>query len=445
VAFDLRLRFGTDGVRAPADQLSSDEVRALGRAAARVLGTERWIIGRDTRESGPRIESALADGFAAEGAAVTLLGVLPTPAVACASRELGAPAAVISASHNSYADNGIKLFAAGGRKLADGVQVDIERAMADTDRPSSSSGSVTSDDTFASRYVDWLISTMEGRRLDGITVAIDAAHGAAHAVGPLVLDALGADIVAINVAPNGRNINDRAGSQHPEGVREAVLAAGADVGLALDGDADRVFAVDASGGIVDGDQIMAMCALDLRDRGRLTDDTLVVTVMSNLGLRLAMRAKGITVEETPVGDRYVLEVLDDRGLSLGGEQSGHVIFHDLAPTGDGLLTGIRVLDLMKRTGRSLADLASVMTRLPQVLVNVPVRGGDGLAAKVASEVDEAERRLAGRGRVLIRPSGTEALVRIMVEAPTEDEAAQVAGHLADVVAQAGDSSGDSSS
>ncbi len=275
--------------------------------------------------------------------------------------------------------------------------------MVETDRLVSSSGSVTSDGTFASRYVDWLISTMEGRRLDGITVAIDAAHGAAHAVGPLVLDALGADVVAINVAPNGRNINDRCGSQHPEAVREAVLAAGADVGLALDGDADRVFAVDSSGGIVDGDQIMAMCALDLRDRGRLTDDTLVVTVMSNLGLRLAMRGEGISVEETPVGDRYVLEVLDDRGLSLGGEQSGHVIFHDLAPTGDGLLTGIRVLDLVKRTGRSLAELASVMTRLPQVLVNVPVRGGDGLAAKVASEVDEAERRLAGRGRVLDPP------------------------------------------
>ena len=440
MASQPRLRFGTDGIRGSADALTDDEVRALGRAAARVLGTGQWLIGRDPRESGPRIEAALAAGLVDEGARVTLLGVLPTPAVACASRDWDAPAAVISASHNRYSDNGIKLFAAGGRKLADDVQVEIESHFAHHDvEPSPEPGGVQLDDRFADRYVEWLISTMEGRRLDGVTLVVDAANGAAHALAPRAFEALGADVLAINVSPDGRNINDQCGSQHPAGVREAVLAAGADVGLALDGDADRVFAIDATGGIVDGDQIMAMCALDMKQRSRLTDDTLVVTVMSNLGLRLAMSDAGIVIHETPVGDRYVLEALDDRGLSLGGEQSGHVIFHDLAPTGDGVLTGLRVLDLMQRSGRSLADLASVMTRFPQVLLNVPVPAADGLSALVADEVAQAEARLAGRGRVLIRPSGTESLVRVMVEAPTEAEAAQVAHDLAQVVARVGSS------
>ncbi len=435
-----RLRFGTDGVRARADALPTDEVRALGRAAARVLGTRRWLIGRDTRESGPAIEAALTAGLVDEGAHVTLLGVLPTPAVAYASREWDAPAAVISASHNPYEDNGIKLFAAGGRKLADEVQAEIERLLgAHAATSSSQPGDVSVDSGFGDRYVDWLVSTMEGRGLEGLTLVVDGANGAAHAVAPRAFEALGANVIAINVSPDGRNINDRCGSQHPEGVREAVLAAGADIGLALDGDADRVFAVDATGGIVDGDQIMTMCALDLKERGRLTDDTLVVTVMSNLGLRLAMRDAGIEIRETPVGDRYVLEALDEGGLSLGGEQSGHVIFHDLAPTGDGVLTGLQVLDLMQRSGRSLADLARVMARFPQVLVNVPVAAVDGLATLVADEVRQAEERLAGRGRVLIRPSGTESLVRVMVEAPTEAEAAQVADHLAGIVARVGSS------
>ncbi len=432
------LRFGTDGVRAHADALAPEFVRALGRAAAHVLGRDRWLIGRDPRESGPRIEAALAEGFADEGAAVSLLGVLPTAAVAFASRELDAPAAVISASHNPHADNGIKLFAAGGRKLADDVQAEIERLLEEGFAPAEHEhGAITTDETIGARYVSWLISTMEGRRLDGLTVAVDGANGSASAVAPRLFEALGANVIAINVEPDGRNINAGCGSQHPEVVREAVLAAPADVGLALDGDADRVIAVDAAGGVVDGDQIMAMCALDMHDARRLTDDTLVVTVMSNLGLRLAMREAGIAVAETPVGDRYVLELLDDRGLSLGGEQSGHVIFHDLAPTGDGLLTGLRVLDLMQRSGRALADLAAVMTRFPQVLLNVPVRATDGLLTSLAADVADAERSLAGRGRVLIRPSGTEALVRVMVEAATEDEASQVAHHLARAVERVG--------
>jgi len=436
VASQPRLRFGTDGLRARADAFTPELLRELGRAAAHVLGRDRWLIGRDPRESSPAIEAALAAGLADEGVDVTLLGVLPTPAVACASREWDAPAAVISASHNTYVDNGVKLFAAGGRKLADDVQAEIERLLdADGIAPAAAPGVVTSDEAFAQRYVDWLVSTMEGRRLDGLTMVVDGANGAAAQVGPALFEALGASVIAINVSPDGRNINEGCGSQHPEGAREAVLAAGADIGLALDGDGDRVFAIDSTGGIVDGDQIMAMCAIDLRDRGRLTDDTVVVTVMSNLGLRIAMRDAGIALAETPVGDRYVLEELDDRGLSLGGEQSGHVIFHDLAPTGDGLLTSLRVLDLMRRSGRTLTDLAAVMTRFPQVLVNVPVPAVGDVADAMADEIAEAERRLAGRGRVLIRPSGTEPLVRVMVEAPTEAEAKEVAERLAGVVAR----------
>jgi phosphoglucosamine mutase len=288
------------------------------------------------------------------------------------------------------------------------------------------------------RYVEWLISTMDGRRLDGVSLVLDAANGAAHVIGPRVLETLGASVLPLNVDPDGRNINARGGSQHPEALREAVLASGADLGLALDGDADRVVAVDASGELVDGDQILAMCAVDMKATGRLRDDTIVVTVMSNLGLRIAMHDAGIAIDETPVGDRYVLEVLDRRGLSLGGEQSGHVIFHDLIATGDGLLTGLRVLDLMHRSGRPLADLASTMRRFPQVLVNVAVDATD-VEARIAAEVAEIERRLDGSGRVLIRASGTEPLVRVMVEAPTAEEAAELADHLAQAVVRTAES------
>ncbi len=402
MASGSRPRFGTDGVRGRADAVLTDEyVSALGRAAARVLGRERWLIGRDTRESGPRIEAALADGLTREGADVSLLGVVPTPAVALASRDAGVPGAMISASHNPFADNGIKLFAAGGRKLADDVQVQIEELLDGAFDPPPASGRVDDASSYVERYVEWLISTMDGRRLDGVTLVLDAANGAGSVIGPRVFDALGASVLPLNVEPDGRNINAGCGSQHPDDLREAVLASGADLGLALDGDADRVIAVDASGEVVDGDQILAMCAVDMKGTGRLRDDTIVVTVMSNLGLRIAMRDAGIAVDETPVGDRYVLEVLDRRGLSLGGEQSGHVIFHDLIATGDGLLTGLRVLDLMHRSGRPLADLASTMRRVPQVLVNVAVDATD-VEARIAAEIAEIEGRLDGSGRVLIR-------------------------------------------
>jgi phosphoglucosamine mutase len=433
VASGSRPRFGTDGVRGRADTVLTDEyVFALGRAAARVLGRERWLVGRDTRESGPRIEAALSGGLTSEGADVALLGVVPTPAVALASRDAGVPGAMISASHNPFADNGIKLFAAGGRKLADDVQVQIEALLDGTFDAPAAKGRVDDASSHVERYVEWLIATMDGRRLDSVSLVLDAANGAAHVIGPRVLETLGASVLPLNVDPDGRNINAHCGSQHPEALQEAVLASGADLGLALDGDADRVVAVDASGAVVDGDQILAMCAVDMKGTGRLRDDTIVVTVMSNLGLRIAMHDAGIAIDETPVGDRYVLEVLDRRGLSLGGEQSGHVIFHDLIATGDGLLTGLRVLDLMHRSGRPLADLASTMRRFPQVLVNVAADATD-VEARIAAEVAEIERRLDGNGRVLIRASGTEPVVRVMVEAPTAEEAVELADHLAQAV------------
>ncbi len=318
------------------------------------------------------------------------------------------------------------------------MQVQIEALLDGTLDPPAGSGRVDSAPSHVDRYVEWLISTMDGRRLDGVSLVLDAANGAAHVIGPRVLETLGASVLPLNVDPDGRNINARCGSQHPEALREAVLASGADLGLALDGDADRVVAVDASGELVDGDQILAMCAVDMKATSRLRDDTIVVTVMSNLGLRIAMHDAGIAIDETPVGDRYVLEVLDRRGLSLGGEQSGHVIFHDLIATGDGLLTGLRVLDLMHRSGRPLADLASTMRRFPQVLVNVAVDATD-VEGRLAAEVAEIERRLDGSGRVLIRASGTEPLVRVMVEAPTAEEAAELADRLAQAVVRTAES------
>jgi phosphoglucosamine mutase len=294
-------------------------------------------------------------------------------------------------------------------------------------------GRVTAAPQYHERYVDGVVATVDSR-LEGIRVALDCANGAASEVAPEALRRLGAEVIVLHDRPNGTNINDGCGSTHPQELQRVVAAAGADAGLAFDGDADRVIAVDASGQLVDGDQIVAMCALDLRERGRLVDDTVVITVMTNLGFRLAMKELGIQVVETAVGDRYVLDALDEGGWVLGGEQSGHVIFRDLATTGDGLMTGLRVLDIMVRTGRPLAELAGVMRRLPQVLMNVRVESGAAeVAAAMAPDVAAAEAELGETGRVLVRPSGTEPLVRVMVEAETEDRAHSVAGRLVDVV------------
>ncbi len=439
----MTLTFGTDGVRGDAEVLLTDErVVALGRAAAQVLGGPAFVLGRDTRESGARIVDAFATGLAAEGVGVRTAGVAPTPAVAWLAAEAGLPAAMVSASHNPWQDNGIKLFSAGGRKLPDEVEARLEAAYADAaSAPAAPSGAVADPTpTPLDGYEAAVMSSIEGRRLDGLHVVVDCANGAASHVAPEVLRRLGARVDVIGAEPDGRNINEGCGSTHPGPLRAAVRAAGAAVGLAFDGDADRVLAVDEAGALVDGDRLIALCATDLHARGRLRGDAVVVTVMTNLGFRRAMEAAGIEVIETAVGDRYVLEALDASGASLGGEQSGHVIFRELATTGDGLLTGVQVLDLVGRSGRPLSVLADeAFVQVPQVLRNVEVAHRDPhIASTIGDEIAREEATLGGDGRVLIRPSGTEPLVRVMVEATDAAVADAVAARL---VAAVGDACG----
>jgi len=435
--------FGTDGIRGAANtELTVEVAVALGRAAAAVLGRGSWLVGADTRASSPMLVAALAAGLASEGADVVDLGVLPTPGVAYHAQARGCPAAVVSASHNRWGDNGIKLFASGGLKLSDALEKAVAANMRASDHPVPPvPGRITRAEDPVVPYVAHLVASLEGRRLDGYVVVLDCANGAASEVAPLAFRATGADVLTIADAPDGTNINDGCGSTHPDALRDAVLAAGADVGLAFDGDADRVVAVGGDGSIVDGDRIIAICAADLRDRGRLRGDAVALTVMSNLGLRRSLDAQGIGVVETPVGDRYVLEVLERDDLALGGEQSGHVIFRDLATTGDGILTGLLLLDAVARSGRSLAVLgAGAMTRLPQVLRNVAVRDRGALGGEpdpaLAAAVAAAAAELGDAGRVLLRPSGTEPLVRVMVEAPTDAQAAEVADRLCAAVEEA---------
>jgi phosphoglucosamine mutase len=420
-------------------ELTPELVLALGRAAARVLGPGPFLVGRDTRLSGPFLQAALAAGLASEGATVVDLGVLPTPAVAFASAQHNCPAAVLSASHNPYTDNGVKFFAAGGRKLTDEVEARLEAEMAaPRPAPAGAIGRFEDDPSAADVYVARLVSSLEGRTLEGLHVVVDCANGAASALAGPVLHALGAIVDILHDQPDGTNINDGCGSTHPASLQAAVVERQADVGLAFDGDADRVLAVDHEGRLVDGDHLIALCALDLRQRDALRGDTVVVTVMTNLGFRLAMAEHGIGVHETQVGDRYVLEALEEGGWSLGGEQSGHVIFRDLATTGDGLLTGLQLLDLVHRAGKPLADLAAAaMTAVPQVLRNVRVADRDGLAhaAAVWDDVRAVEAELGDHGRVLLRPSGTEPLVRVMVEASDADVAQRAVDRLVDTVSR----------
>ena len=441
----MTLRFGTDGVRGVANlDLTPELVTAFGRAAARVLAGDEFVIGRDTRVSGPLLEHALAAGLASEGITVSTLGVVPTPAVAWTAAHHGVAGAMISASHNKYPDNGVKLFAPGGRKLRDAVEETLEaeldrlvhRANDASAAPTGDAvGTITAAPEHLLDYADSVVDSVEGRSLDGLRIVIDCANGSATTIAPHVLRRLGADVIVIHADPNGTNINESCGSTHPDDLQKAVVEHHADAGLAFDGDADRVLAVDAKGDLVDGDQIIAACALDLRERGRLKHDTVVVTVMTNLGFRRAMADHGINVEETAVGDRFVLDALDGGGHSLGGEQSGHVIFADLATTGDGLLTGVQLLDIMRRTDRPLRKLAGVMSRYPQVLRNVRIAVEvHDLDERLAGDVRAAAGRLGDDGRVLIRRSGTEPLVRVMVEAKTTEQAEAVADQLADAVA-----------
>ncbi len=431
----MTLRFGTDGVRGLAyEELTLADITRLGRAVARVFSGDRVVIGRDTRESGPDFVAALATGLDHEGVRVGDLGVVPTPTVAFVSRVDGVPGLMVSASHNSYADNGVKVFAPGGRKLVDETQSALEAELGRIDGDvEPSGGAVVDESARVADYVASVAASIDGRSLSGMRVAVDCANGAASRVVPGALADLGAEVVALHAEPDGRNINDGCGSTFPGDLQAAVVDHRAAVGLAFDGDADRVIAVDEHGGLVDGDHIMAMAAIDLHDRGGLADDTVVATVMTNLGFRLSMAERDIRVVETPVGDRHVLAALDANGWTLGGEQSGHVIFHELATTGDGFLTGLQVLDLCSRRGDPLSRLAgAAMTALPQVLENVRVAVPvPDIADRLAADLAAAERRLGSAGRVLVRPSGTEPLVRVMVEAGDEVEAKSV---VADLVA-----------
>ncbi len=438
--------FGTDGVRGRANrEVTAELALDLAVAAAHVLGEvgefaghrPRAVVGRDPRASGEFLAAATVAGLASAGVDVDDAGVLPTPAVAGLVAATGADlGVVISASHNPMPDNGIKFFAKGGHKLPDEVEDAIERRLGETwERPVGQAvGRVRPFPDAADRYVERLLGTLPNR-LDGVRVVVDCAHGAASAVGPRALRAAGAHVVVIGAEPDGLNINDGYGSTHLERLRDAVVTHEAQAGIAFDGDADRCLAIDHLGREVDGDQIMAVLALAFRERGALAGDTLVTTVMSNLGLLRAMEDQGITTVQTAVGDRYVLEEMRRGGFSLGGEQSGHVVMLDHSTTGDGLLTGLHLLARVAQTGRTLADLASVMQRFPQVLVNVKdvdkARAADDEG--VRSAVEAAESKLGSTGRVLLRPSGTEPLVRVMVEAAEADQAREVADTLALVV------------
>ena len=428
----MTLRFGTDGVRAEAfTVLTTDYVAALGRAAAQVLGGGQWLIGRDTRESGPALEAAVAAGLAAAGARPVSAGVVPTPALAWLSAQRRCPAAMITASHNPWQDNGVKFFAPGGLKLPDEVERAIE-AVLQLGAPTPA-GVVPSHATVLDEYVAHLVGLT--RSLAGLRVVLDCANGAMSVAAPAVFRALGGDVVVIHDAPDGRNINDHCGATHTASLAREVVRCGAQLGLAFDGDGDRMIAIDHLGKVVDGDRLIALAALQLREEGALNRGVVVATVMSNLGFHKAMAAAGIEVMSTAVGDRYVLEALDAGGYSLGGEQSGHVIYRDLATTGDGLLAGARLAQFVHEHHRPLAELADeVMTSYPQVLVNVRVRERHPhVAAELAAEIEAAEGSLGGDGRILVRASGTEPLIRVMVEAATAAIAQSVADELAAAV------------
>ena len=445
--------FGTDGVRGRAnDELTAELALGLSVAAAAVLaetgafGDHRPValVGRDPRASGEFLEAAVVAGLASAGVDVVRLGVLPTPGVAFLTGATFADLGVmISASHNPMPDNGIKFFARGGAKLGDELEDAIEvrmtaaRLNGASPRPTGADvGRVRDDPALVEHYIAHLVSSLGGPvSIEGIKVVVDCANGAAYIAAPAAFEAQGAEVIRIHATPDGININDNCGSTHMDSLRSAVVEHHADIGIALDGDADRCLAVDADGMVVDGDQILAILALALRDAGRLKNDTVVATVMSNLGFVQAMRDNGIRVEQTKVGDRYVLEAMHDGPFSLGGEQSGHVVMMEHATTGDGVLTALHLMSIMANTGETLAKLAAVMTRMPQVLINVP--GVDKARADshpdLTRAIAEAEQELGDSGRVLLRPSGTESLVRVMVEAKTFEAANDVAYRLADAV------------
>jgi phosphoglucosamine mutase len=439
------VRFGTDGIRGRAgDELTDSVAAAVGRAVVRELGARRVLVARDTRESGPGLEAALVAAVVAEGAVAESLGVAPTPAVAHAAREAHAPGVSITASHNPWTDNGLKVFATGGTKLDDGAQARLEAAIARSLAAPVATAPAATAESGEARVESWRRSLVAGVRADALArlhVVVDAAHGACSAHATPVLGALGATVTTVHAAPDGRNINAECGATHPRAVARATREAGADLGVAFDGDGDRLIAVDHLGEVVDGDHLIAIAARRMHERGELRGGAVAVTVMTNLGFHRAMRESGIGVVVTPVGDRAVLAALEERDLALGGEQSGHLVYRDRATTGDGILAAVQLALTVAERG-PLHDLArAAMSSMPQVLVNVRVPDDGpaalvGLVAAIEPEVEAARRLLGEDGRVLVRASGTEPLVRVMVEAASDALARRVADELAASVARA---------
>lgn len=438
--------FGTDGVRGLANrELTPEMAFRLGWAATTYFGKACdckpvITIGRDTRISGQMLENALAAGICSAGGKAVLLGVVPTPAVAYLTGKMNAQAgAVISASHNPFYDNGIKFFAGDGYKLPDAVEEELEElvmvGIEEMPRKEGADiGTLEVHRDLVKHYIDYLESTVAGD-LKGLKIVVDCANGAAYEVAPTIYKRLGADVVVLHNKPDGININDHCGSTHLESLQEAVREHGAHIGIAHDGDADRCLAVDENGVVVDGDQIMVSCALAMLKNGTLKDNTLVTTVMSNIGLHQAIKAAGGRIEVTAVGDRYVLEAMRKDGYVLGGEQSGHVIFSQFSTTGDGVLTALQLLVALKASGKKMSELAACMVRYPQLLVNVRVLGKEGWDsnAKIAAAIEAGNRELGETGRILVRPSGTEPLIRVMAEGPDQQQLDRIVGEIAAVV------------
>lgn len=440
--------FGTDGVRGVANkELTPELAFRLGRAATAFFGEETHcqpvvVIGRDTRISGQMLEAALAAGICSAGGKAILAGVVPTPAVAYLTRKLNAQAGVvISASHNPYPDNGIKFFAGTGYKLPDAVEEKLEDLVLQTTdelaRPTAEGvGTIEYRHDLIKEYIDYAVSTV-GDSFSGLKIVVDCSNGAAFEVAPAVLKSLGAEVVVINDSPNGININKDCGSTHMAGLQQAVIDHQADIGIAHDGDADRCLAVDETGALVDGDQIMVICALELLKQNHLKDNTLVTTVMSNIGLHQAIKKAGGRLEITPVGDRYVLENMREYGYTLGGEQSGHIIFNEYSTTGDGLITALQLIWSTRKSGKKLSELAGLMTRYPQLLVNVRVQSKEGWQDNqvISAAIKAGEAELGESGRILVRPSGTEPLIRVMAEGPTLPQLEKLVHGIADVIRQ----------
>lgn len=437
--------FGTDGVRGVANtELTPELAFKLGRAATFLFGQEHKnpvvLIGRDTRLSGQMLEAALAAGICSAGGQAILAGVVPTPAVAYLTRKLNAQAGVvISASHNPYHDNGIKFFAGTGYKLPDAVEDKLEElVLADSDdlpRPTGGEvGVITHRHDLVNDYVDYVLGLVPVD-FKGLKIVVDCANGAAYEVAPMVLKKLGAEVIVLFDEPNGININNDCGSTHLDNLKKAVLEHKADIGIAHDGDADRCLAIDEKGQVIDGDQIMVMCALNLMKAGKLKDNTLVATVMSNIGLHRAIKDAGGKVVVTPVGDRYVLEAMLEQGYVLGGEQSGHIIFGDYNTTGDGVMTALQLITAVQQSGKKLSELGALMKQYPQLLVNVRVKSKDGWQenARIAAAIKAGDDELGENGRILVRPSGTEPLIRVMAEGPSLPDLQRIVETIADVI------------